>query len=99
MTYRRYNFLMRSGADDPLTEAEIAEGWHFCHEFDGLLVGPGSCELQFCHCLDPQHEVYATVPPILAMVVPQPDLDARPGSQALGDEGEQTTSGDSRPQT
>ncbi len=30
--------------DAQLTPAEIAEGWHFCDEWDYLLVGPGSCE-------------------------------------------------------
>ncbi len=37
MTNERYHSL---GADDslPLTQAEMDEGWHFCMEFDGLLV-------------------------------------------------------------
>lgn len=36
-----------------LTPEEIAQGWHFCVEFDGLLVGPGSQERQFCGHLCP----------------------------------------------
>lgn len=33
-----------------LTESEIKQGWHFCCEFDGLLVGPDMTEQQFCTC-------------------------------------------------
>lgn len=34
----------------PLTEEEIKEGWHFCREFDGLLVNSNDLEGegQFC---------------------------------------------------
>lgn len=28
---------MEWDSDEPLTQTEIDEGWHFCHEFDGLL--------------------------------------------------------------
>jgi len=27
-----------------LTPEEISEGWHFCWDYDGLLVGPGMAE-------------------------------------------------------
>lgn len=30
--------------DAQLTAAEVAEGWHWCDEWDYLLVGPGSAE-------------------------------------------------------
>lgn len=33
-----------------LTSAEIAVGWHFCAEWDGLLIGPGMGELAACSC-------------------------------------------------
>ena len=33
-----------------LTEAEIEEGWHFCEEFDFMLIGPGMQELRCCDC-------------------------------------------------
>lgn len=34
-----------------LTSEEIAEGWHFCWDFDGLLVGPGmDMEMECCTC-------------------------------------------------
>ena len=51
MTPERYHLLSES--DDPedcLTEEEIAAGWHYCYEFDGLLVGPGMDELECCQC-------------------------------------------------
>lgn len=32
-----------------LTDEEIKEGWHWCLEFDGLLVGPGMGEMAGCH--------------------------------------------------
>lgn len=37
MTEQRFDALMRNVASS-LTQEEIAEGWHFCNEFDGLLV-------------------------------------------------------------
>lgn len=47
MNNERWEHLMH---DDKmhLTAAEIAQGWHFCWEFDGLLVGPGMGEQRFC---------------------------------------------------
>lgn len=40
-----------SASDDlPLTPEEIKVGWHFCADWDGLLVGPGMIELEFCKC-------------------------------------------------
>lgn len=37
MTSERYNELSKD-LDLSLTQGEIDEGWHFCNEFDGLLV-------------------------------------------------------------
>ena len=34
-----------------LTDDELAEGWHWCHEWDQMLVGPGMPEMDACHCL------------------------------------------------
>lgn len=48
MTEARYNQLM---GDSKLTQEEIDLGWHFCNEFDGLVVGPGMLELKCCSCL------------------------------------------------
>lgn len=49
MTDERYAEIME---DDTvrLTEEEIAEGFHFCPDFDGLLVGPSSPEIDSCTC-------------------------------------------------
>ena len=51
MTPDRYHLLSES--DDPedcLTKEEMAAGWHYCYEFDGLLIGPGMDELEYCRC-------------------------------------------------
>jgi hypothetical protein len=61
MTDERYARLMQS--DDPLTAQEVFDGWHFCREFDELLVGPGMSELRRCSCLPKEHPVYSTAPP------------------------------------
>ncbi len=50
MTNERYKRLMVDGEDE-LTRDEIYSGWHWCHEFDGLLVGPQMGEFKFCKCL------------------------------------------------
>jgi hypothetical protein len=52
MTEDRYQALMR---DDSLRlePEEIREGWHFCLDWDGLLIGPGMPELECCVCFDP----------------------------------------------
>lgn len=57
MTKERYNALM---ADDgaELDKEEITLGWHFCCEFDGLLVGLGMGELDCCTCWPRNHPVY-----------------------------------------
>lgn len=49
MTVTRWAQLM-DNEELNLTEQEIDEGWHFCFEFDGLLVGPGMEEQKFCRC-------------------------------------------------
>jgi hypothetical protein len=52
MSETRYQALMH---DDSLrlTPEEIREGWHFCYDWDGLLIGPGMPELECCVCVDP----------------------------------------------
>lgn len=37
MTDERYNEIM-DNPEESLTQKEIDEGWHFCQEFDFLLV-------------------------------------------------------------
>ncbi len=61
MTQERYCQLMEND-ELPLTTEEINLGWHFCHEFDGLLVGPEMHELYGCTCLPGDHPVYKTKP-------------------------------------
>lgn len=34
----------------PLTEEEKKEGWHFCLDWDFMLIGPGMSELEACTC-------------------------------------------------
>lgn len=50
MTPERYARLMET--DEELQPSEFAEGWHFCIEWDGLLIGPGMSEMDCCHCKD-----------------------------------------------
>lgn len=44
----RYALLMAT--DEKLSPTEIYYGWHFCNEFDGLLVGPTMGEWDICEC-------------------------------------------------
>lgn len=61
MNIDRYEALSRND-ELKLTPEEIAEGWHFCDEFDGLLVGPQMGELAACLCWPKEHPVYKTIP-------------------------------------
>lgn len=47
-----------------ITTDEAKQGWHWCFEFDGLLVGPGMSELRNCQCWPVNHPVYREIPPI-----------------------------------
>ena len=49
MTDERWREVMRN-QDAKLTPEELKAGWHFCNEWDGLLVGPGMEEGQCCTC-------------------------------------------------
>jgi hypothetical protein len=51
MDDKRWQELMDND-DLRLTDQEIKEGWHFCPEFDGLLIGPGMDECMFCQCVE-----------------------------------------------
>jgi hypothetical protein len=49
MTNERWSALM----NDPngrLTREEMSEGWHWCLDWDDLLVGPGMMEMECCNC-------------------------------------------------
>ena len=48
MTNERYLEIERDGGY--LTVEEALDGWHFCWEWDGLLVGPGMDEMEACIC-------------------------------------------------
>ena len=37
-----------------LSAADMDAGWHWCYEWDGLLVGPGMEELEACCCDYPE---------------------------------------------
>ena len=49
MDKERY-WLIESNQED-ITEEEFEQGWHFCVEWDFMLVGPGMRELECCMCL------------------------------------------------
>lgn len=50
MTNERWTHLME---DETLrlTQDELNEGWHFCPDWDGLLINTHSHEGKFCTCL------------------------------------------------
>lgn len=51
MTAARYRALMGNQLPLPdLTPEELALGWHWCAEWDGLLVGPSMRETEACSC-------------------------------------------------
>lgn len=55
MPYVRWRVLQDCDSIE-LTPEEIEAGWHFCPEWDGLLVGPGLEELDSCLCKGEQDE-------------------------------------------
>lgn len=42
--------------DGELTKEEIEEGWHFCIEWDGLLIKRGDPEAECCNCFEKEKE-------------------------------------------
>jgi hypothetical protein len=57
MSKDRYNFLMENW-DEKLTPEEFAAGWHWCLEWDGMLVGTDSIEALVCSCNHPAIEAW-----------------------------------------
>lgn len=55
MTHERWVELMENDTIR-LTPEEIEEGWHFCWDWDGLLIHPGDDEFELCHCRGAQDE-------------------------------------------
>ena len=49
MTPERYDALCDNDKL-PLTQQEAREGWHFCPDWDFLLIGPGMKEVEACSC-------------------------------------------------
>ena len=49
MDDKRYNEVDRGLK--ALEKHELDLGWHFCIEWDGMLVGPGMPELECCNCI------------------------------------------------
>lgn len=48
MSNDRWQALMQGIGD--LTDEEIAEGWHYCWDWDGLLIHPDMPEAESCAC-------------------------------------------------
>lgn len=45
---------LRDDETGELTAEELEAGWHWCAEFDFMLVGPESDEMRACRCLEPK---------------------------------------------
>jgi hypothetical protein len=53
MTKERWNYLMQpfeGNEDVMLTAEELNEGWHWCEEWDGLLIHVDDDEFVSCNC-------------------------------------------------
>lgn len=56
MTKERYKEL-ESDQDSRCTTDEVLRGWHFCNDWDGLLIGPEmEGEWDCCTCYSPQEQ-------------------------------------------
>jgi len=54
MTQERFDFLMQPFDDEDfivmLTAEELKNGWHWCDEWDGLLIHTDDIEFKHCKC-------------------------------------------------
>ena len=54
MTQARFDFLMQPFDDEDfivmLTAEELKNGWHWCDEWDGLLIHTDDVEFEHCNC-------------------------------------------------
>jgi len=53
MSEERWNYLMQPFDGDEsvmLTAQELADGWHWCDEWDGLLIHADDREFEHCKC-------------------------------------------------
>lgn len=57
MNEERYNQLDCTG--EAPTPEEQAEGWHYCVEWDEMLIGPGWPEMDACICKRDDGTLYA----------------------------------------
>lgn len=57
----RWKSLMRDELE--LYQEEIEDGWHFCWEWDGLLIHPTWGEFKYCSCsgLDKARKTYENI--------------------------------------
>ena len=49
MTNERYNELMNI-TEARVSDEEFNQGWHFCEDWDFILIGPGMYEMECCTC-------------------------------------------------
>jgi hypothetical protein len=56
MNRERYIELDRAG--EGITKEEHEAGWHWCYEWDGMLVGPDTEEALVCSCNHPVIEAW-----------------------------------------
>jgi hypothetical protein len=57
MNDERWRSLMNN-PDSRLTMEEMVQGWHWCFEFDELLVGPPmEMEWSVCTCFTPEEKL------------------------------------------
>jgi hypothetical protein len=54
ITQERFDFLMQPFDDEDfivmLTAEELKNGWHWCDEWDGLLIHTDDIEFKHCKC-------------------------------------------------
>jgi hypothetical protein len=55
MTGERYAYLSKN-MDASLTEEEYKAGWHFCYDWDGMLIHESYPEFKCCSCKDEPEE-------------------------------------------
>ena len=78
MNRERYIELDNSGKG--LTDEEYNQGWHWCGEWDDMLVGPGSLEALVCSCNHPKIEEWKKTEEAVKM---QEDLNKRMDNKYL----------------
>jgi hypothetical protein len=49
MTLERWKELSGATAQ-PVSNLEASQGWHFCPDWDDLLIGPSMGEWHWCQC-------------------------------------------------